>query len=296
MTAGSGFDTINTGTSSTTVYSGTGDATIYLNDTGSANDAVFLDDGQSTVYAAGANDAIYATVADQTIIDSAASGNLIVGLTATGADGGNLVDLIGSGVNATVYNGTGNDTVDAGSGTLTVAEAAGAINFVNVGTGVTSVFGAATNEIVMGSTSASGTGVFIAGAGNETLAGGTSSASLLLYSNGSATSSDSLAGGSGNDTLVAGGGSDTLVGGAGTNEFILDASVTDHASITIGDFWGSSTNELGLSGFTAADVNNIINGGTEQNGSYVVSLSNGATLTFDGITSGSQLSGHIVTF
>jgi len=297
--AGSGFDTVTTGTAATTVYSGTGNGTFTLNDTstsGSTNDIAFLDDGHNVVYADGVNDAVYATAAGQTIIDNSQSGFLVVGLSAPGSNGADLVNLINSDVSATVYAGTGNNTIDAGAGTLTVAEAAGAINFVNVGTGVTSVFGAATNEIVLGSTSATGTGVFIAGDGNETLAGGAASANLTLFSNGLSTSSDSLVGGSGSDTLVAGGGSDTLDGGIGSNMFILDASVTGGANITIGDFWASSTNELGLSGFSSADVNNILTGGHVSNGSYVVNLSNGATLTFDGITSGSQLSGHIVTF
>ena len=299
--AGSGFDTVNTGTGSTTVYSGTGDATIYLHDTGSAMDNVFLDDGQSTVFAAGGNDAIYTTVDNQKIIDISQSGSLIVGLGGYGTNGATIVNLFNSDVNATVYAGTGNNTITSGSGTLTVAEAPGAINFVNLGLGTTSIFGAATNDVVLGSNGSSGTGTFIAGVGSETLSGGAATANLTLFANGHTTlpgggaSYDSLVGGSGNDTLVGGGGSDTLDGGTGANLFVLDAGVTANANITIGDFYASSNNMVGLAGFTQQDVNTILNGGTEENGNYVVTLSNNVTLTFDGITS-SQLSGHIVTF
>lgn len=298
VVAGSGFDTVTTGTGSTTVYSGTGNSTISLNDTstsGSVNDIAYLDDGKSTVYANGVNDQIWATVGNETIYSTASSGTLGVVLSGTGANGGDLVSITG-GATTTVFNNVGNDTIDAGSGTLNVYDAPGAFTYVNTGTGNTIIFGAASTTVVLGSQISGGTGVFIASGGNEQLIGSSATANLTLFGATVAGSADTMMGGSGNDTLVAGAGTDSLFGGTGSNEFLIAASQTDGAHITIGDFWASSGDTLALSGFTAQDVNNIINHGTDVNGSYVVSLSNGSTLTFEGITSGSQLSGHIVSF
>jgi Ca2+-binding RTX toxin-like protein len=298
IVTGSGFDTVNTGVGASTVYSGTGYSTISLNDTntsGSVNDIAYLDDGRSTVYANGVNDQVWTTVGDETIYSTAASGTLGVVLSGTGANGGDLVSITG-GATTTVFNNVGNDTIDAGTGTLNVYDAPGAVTFVNTGSGNTIIFGAASTDVVLGSQVSGGTGVFIASGGAETLSGGASTANLTLFGATVAGSADSMQGGSGNDTLIAGAGADTLFGGTGSNEFLLSATQTDGAKITIGDFWASSGDTLALSGFTAQDVNNIINHGTEQNGAYVVTLSNGSTLTFEGITSGSQLSGHIVSF
>jgi hypothetical protein len=297
VVTGSGFDTVTTGTGSTTVYSGTGNSTITLNDTGTSgvNDIAYLDDGKSTVIANGTSDQVWATVGGQTILSTSESGTLGVVLSGIGANGGDLVSITG-GATATVFNNVGNDTIDAGSGTLNVYDAPGAFTYVNTGSGNTIIFGAASTTVVLGSQVSGGTGVFIASGGAEQLLGSSATANLTLFGATVAGSSDTLMGGSGNDTLIAGAGTDSLFGSTGSNEFLLAANQTDGAHITIGDFWASSSDTLALSGFTAADVNNIINHGTEQNGAYVVTLSNGGTLTFEGITSGSQLSGHIVSF
>jgi Ca2+-binding RTX toxin-like protein len=299
VVAGSGFDTITTGTGSTTVYSGTGQSVFTLNDTavGGVNDIAYLNDGQSTVYANGVSDQVWATVGHETIIDGStiAGSTLGVVLGSFGSDGANLVSVTG-GATTTVFNNTGNDTIDAGSGTLNVYDAGGTVTYVNTGSGNTIVFGAANTVVVLGSQGAGGTATYIASGGNETLSGGLATANLTLFGATVAGSSNDMSGGSGNDTLIAGAGADTLNGGTGANEFLLDSTQTDGAKITIGDFWASSSDTLALKGFTAADVNNILNHGTEQNGAYVVTLSNGGTLTFEGVTSGSQLSGHIVSF
>jgi hypothetical protein len=49
-------------------------------------------------------------------------------------------------------------------------------------------------------------------------------------------------------------------------------------------------------GFTSADVQTIEQSTNNVGGNLVVTISDSTTLTFTGITSGSQLTGHIITF
>jgi Ca2+-binding RTX toxin-like protein len=302
VVAGTGFDTINTGFGATTVNSGTGNATITLNDTATSangtsfNDYVYLDDGHAIVNANGTADAVIATAEGQTIVGGAASGYLGILLASQTTAGNDLVSVTG-GATTTVYDSSGNNTIDGGTGVTYVVDGTGTVNYVNAGAGSTYIFGADSSTVVLDSQKPnSGASYFYAGGGNETLSGGMSDSSQYLFGSNQNGASDSLVGGSGTNLLVAGTGSETLVGGAGANTFLLDATATSGANITIGDFLGGTTDTLQLWGFNASDVNNILHNGQNVGGNYVVSLSNGGTLTFDGVTSGSQLSGHIVSF
>jgi hypothetical protein len=319
VVTGTGFDTVNTGTGNTTVFSGTGDATINLNDTGTPgtpgtfNDYVYIEDGHDIVNANGAYDAVIANTEGETITGAgSATGNLAVVLlpntdsTANGND-----SIISSGGTTSVYDLSSNNTVfgstdgsinsvlyfvaqntdTTGMTTLTAT--------VEGGVGQTYIFGGANTDVVMqNQTGYSGPMFAFASGGNETLDGSMATANEYLYGNvdSSTAGTDVLIGGAGNDILTAGVGTESLTGGAGNNTFFIDSNYTDSSSnITVTDFLAGGNNQIALAGFTQQDITDLLNG-TVTSGNYVATLSNGVTLTFDGVTSASQLSGHIVTF
>ena len=319
VTAGSGQDTIYTSlVGSTTVYSGTGSATIVLQDTtpstagGYINDLVYLQDGSSTVYASGAWDGVIATIQNQTIVgytsDSGTilAGSQLVAVLGPSSDGSPVSNdlVIGAG-SATVYaydNSSGN-TVEGGAGQLVFVGGAGISATVDAGTGQAALFGSAGDTITLGSV-AGGTGslAFAAGAGNESLNGAGFTNLLYLFggqaSGGGAAPSDTLVGGSGANLLTAGAGTELLQGGTGDNYFQIGMGTSENANITINDFSANGTiSTLILDNFSAADKQAIY-GATEQSGAsgIVVTIGDSTTVTFTGITSGSQLQGHIISF
>lgn len=311
IVAGSGDDTIYTGGGSTTVNSGTGHATIYLQDTAvgaTINDSVWLDDGQSVVYANGANDAVIATVGGQTITgaqNTVTSSNLTVVLTATsnvttdvnGVSSAAYNLVVGGAGSTLVYDGSSGNTVDGGSGGLFFIGASSISADLNGGGGNFVAFGADGDTITFGNTSGTTTGLteLIAGTGNETLDGGSASTAVALFGTSDTAGTDLLVGGSGDDTLQAGVGSETLTGGAGDNLFLFNAS-TDGGTITITDFLGSSGNNIAFSGYSPSDIQTALQSGTEADGNYTVTLSDNTSITFDNVTGYSDLNGHIITF
>jgi Ca2+-binding RTX toxin-like protein len=311
IVGGSGDDTIYTGGGSATVNSGTGHATIYLQDTAvgsTINDSVWLDDGQSIVYANGANDAVIATVGGQTIsgaLNTATSSNLTVVLTAssnvsTNVNGDTVTanNLVIGGVGSTlVYDGSSGNTVDGGAGGLYFIGASSITAALNGGGGNIVAFGADGDTITFGNTTGTTTGLteLIAGTGNETLDGGSATTGIALYGTADSTGSDLLTGGAGNDTIQAGVGSETLTGGAGDNLFLFN-SATDGGTITIADFLASSGNNVAFSGYSPSDIQSALQSGTESDGNYTVTLSDNTSITFDNVTGYSELNGHIITF
>jgi Ca2+-binding RTX toxin-like protein len=303
IVAGSGFDTINTGTGATTVNSGTGSATITLNDTGSAgfNDHVWLDDGHAIVNADGTGDGIVATTAGQTIVGGInAASNLAVVLlpnsdasTVAGSANGNDLVTAGAGT-TTVYDDSNNNSVVAGSGNLYFLGGAGISADLTTGAGNVYAFDGVNSALTVTGAGA-GTVYFVAGSGNVSLDGAGSSSTMYIVG-GDTSASDSLVGGSGHDVFTAGGGSETLTGGTGTNIYQINDTFSAGASLTVTDFLSGTANNLVLDGFSQQDVNTLLSGGTESGGNYTVTIGSGTTITFDGVTSGSQLAGHIITF
>jgi hypothetical protein len=313
VVAGSGFDTIYTSAAGqTTVNSGTGDASIYLQDTtaasaGAINDFVYIDDGANTVYANGASDAVIATTEGQTVYgDSVAGGNNFLGvLFASNSDGTpNGNDLVNAQASSTVsvYDYSSNNTVIGGSGVLYFLGGNNVTATIDGGNGGAYVFGSAGDSITLSATAAdTGFGYFVAGGGNETLNGAGSTQSLYLTggqpdSTGAAVN-DSITGGSGFNLLTAGGGSETL-GGAGLNYFQISDSASAGATLTLNDFAVSgNASTLILDGFSASDLQALYNATSDNaSGSLQVTIGDNTTITFTGITTGSQLVGHVVTF
>lgn len=305
IVAGSGFDTIKTSQiGQTTVNSGTGDATVYLNDTTAAsvysgvfNDHVWLDDGHSTIYANGTADAVISTAEGQTIYGGSTANSVLAVVLAPVAGGGNANDYVSAGAGtATVVSDAGGNTVAAGSGVLYYVAGAGVSDTLVAGSGAVYGYTGANDSV---SVSGTGTGsfTFLVGTGNETINGaGTNESMTLFAQTDTAAGNQVLIGGSGNNYFFAGAGSETLTGGADHNAYYINSTESAGATITITDFGAGSNDTLVLEpGFSQQDVQTLLTGGTSGASGYSVTLSDGVTLNFQNLTSGSALSGHIIS-
>jgi hypothetical protein len=305
VVGGSGNDTINTGAGSTTVNAGTGYDSITLNDTGSGayNDQVYLDTGHDMVMADGTGDLVVATTEFVTVMGGSgetAMSNLTVDLLANNDGTPNGYDQITGGAGyLTVTDNSSDNTINGGAGGLTFIGGANISATINTGNSTALIFGSTGDNLTIGTVAGdTGGAVFAAGAGNETLNGAGATGNLTLFgasqANGSGAT-DVLIGGAGNDTLVAGAGVDSLTGGAGSNTFLIDAYGAEGGNITITDFAGNDSVAFGH--YSQADVATALQDGQDINGNFVITFAESSTtVTFTGITSASQLDGHIITF
>jgi hypothetical protein len=317
VVAGSGQDTIYTSLAgSTTVFSGTGEAKIVLQDTTPAsttagagiNDIVYLQDGANTVYASGAWDAVIATQENQTIYGftsdagTVSAGSILVAVLQPNSDGtGSGNDLVnGAGTDSVfVFDNSSGNTIEGGAGNLNFLGGDSVSASIGLGTGNAFVFASAGDNLTFSSeTATGGNGILVAGDGSETLNGAAATNTLYITGDSTATAANDLfVGGAGTNYLTAGTGNETLQGGTGTNYFQINESASGAASLTISDFSASGSSTLFLDGgYTQADVQAIYNSTNDQNGNLVVTIGNSTTVTFTGITSGSQLVGHVVLF
>jgi Ca2+-binding RTX toxin-like protein len=253
VTGGEGNDTINAGTGSTTIFGGTGNAVINLSDSAGSGDVVVLQGGNSTVNASGAADTIFAS---------------------SGAD-------INGGSSALVFVSSPDPGTGAAPDPVTVVSGAGGAY----------LFGVNGTDIVLQGTASAGLSVFVAGQGNETLNAADAAGTVAFFANTTASDpssvSESVTGGSGNDFFQTGTGDEYFQSGSGTDLFDI-ASVAG-GSVTIAGF--TSTDFVQFQGLDAAQAGSLVSGGTVSGGNLTVSLSDGTTVEFIGVTS---LSGHVL--
>ena len=117
--------------------------------------------------------------------------------------------LDGNSLDVTLWDGGGNDTLDASS-----FKTNSKID-LNEGINNVSLVGNSHIWIAFGANIENATG----GRGNDTLIG--NALNNILHGG---LGNDSLSGGVGNDTLYGGGGNDTLIGGTGNNLFVIDSA------------------------------------------------------------------------
>ena len=263
IVAGSGHNTIMTGTGSDTIYSGPGDATIFLNDTaagafsGSFNDFVYLNDGENTVVASGAADAIVAMAPGQVIYGSDDTvGATIVTILPGGAEGAGDT-IYGGAASIAVFDSVGGNTFNTGAGqAYFVAGATMSDIFsdtVNASGGSVYMFGSEGDSVTFAGTVGDGKiSGFVAGSGNETLnAAGFSggNGALAMFASNVSDSvaaqnvNDSLVGGNGLNAFLTGEGNETLDGGT-SNLFYIEHTADDTnantGKITVQDFANSN--------------------------------------------------------
>jgi Ca2+-binding RTX toxin-like protein len=306
VVGGTGNDTINTGTGNTTVNAGDGYDLIYLNDTGvgAYNDSAFLDAGRDSVVAMGTGDYVLATSEYETVTggsgETSASNLTVVLLPNSDGTADGYDSITGGAGYLTVVDSSSDNSVYGGAGGLTFIGGAGITATINTGGGTALIFGNSGDNLSVGTTAGdTGVAAFVAGAGNETLNGAASTSNLVLFGASQADSAsayDTLIGGAGNDTLVAGSGTESLMGGAGSNTFLVDFYGSENANITIGDFLAGN-DSVAFGHYSQADVQAALSAGQDINGNFVVTFTESSTtVTFTGVTSSSQLTGHIITF
>jgi hypothetical protein len=281
IVAGSDKDTIYTGGGAANVFSGTGDALIVLQDTLAAaatgdptsidptyyNQFVRLDDGQDTVEMKGVADVVWSDAPGQSIIGGA--GTDVVALVPLTGDstltGGDTV-AGGSGY-MSVYDDSSSNIVYGGSGTLVVAFTDGIEGSVVAGAGSTVVYGSTGDTINYVTSDTSGSAIFVGSSGESVDASGST----------------------GSLTMVLGTGNETLVGGSGATMFNAnyDSASGLTGTITINDFGGSDV--FDFVGYTAAQAAAIATSGTQTSSGYQITLNDGTTVTFAGVTS---ITGH----
>lgn len=165
----------------------------------------------------------------------------------------------------------GDDTLGGGGGADSLNGGAGN-DSVSGGQGADTLLGAAGNDTVLG------------GAGNDRLDGGNGNDSLV-----GGTGADVLLGGAGADTLQGGAGADTLDGGAGRDVFVFTEAAFGNDVIENFVAGRSVQDVISFAGGAHAGAfdsfADLLDSTTDVDGSAVITLGRGATITLDGVLS-----------
>jgi len=225
------------------------------------------------------------------VVNAGSASNLLV----WGPIGGPGLNFVGGsggpgGTTATVVGQSGHDTIGAGTGSLLSWVGPNETLQASSGGGSVTLFGASNSDINY--TAASGSLLFVANSGNETLNAAGSSTNDVMWGGIDSTAGNSLVGGSGNDLMVAGTGADTFNTGSGSNEFVFIASVlgssAQHDVIT--NFIGGNDSVVLSGGISTVSASS---GGIGPAAFTTLTLSDNTQITFLGVSSASQLTGHI---
>jgi Ca2+-binding RTX toxin-like protein len=313
IAAGSGASAITTGGASAEFFGGTGAVALDATVGGGLYFMLDAANVQATFGGGGGITTLVGGTGAETV--TAGTGSNVLGFFGTG----NL-DFIGAG-SATLFGGVQGSidlvSISGGSGPLVFSGVEGGDATIAGGAGGTTLFGAAGQSLTFTNATTSGTMNWVGtGVGSETVNASGATGNLAL----SAQFVDSVVtvpgggvsviggadmlGGSGNDTLTAGAGNTTMAGGAGTNAFIFDhvvaAGFTYQEFVT--DFQSSDTVFLtnydtasgGAAGSQVA-AQKALASATTSGGSTTITLADNTKVTFLGVTSGSQLNGHIIS-
>ena len=278
---GTGASSVTGGTGSATIFGGAGGGG-YGGGAGGPN--ILVSQG-----AAGANTTLVGGASGDRIFGSAAGNDLLVAAVGResilGGGGSTTIDG-GASAAGVIFAGSGPTTVDGGAaGGDTIVGGSGAMDVVANGD---AVFGTSGALNVTGSTSRSDSIVGGAGALNVTGRGG----NMLVVA---ATSTSSIATGSGASLIVASAGATSVTGGAGSLEMLLGAgtaTVTEGAGAAVFDVvkgaaggtdvingYKTGTDRIALFGYAPGDLQV-----TSSNGSSLISLTDGTRIQIVGVT------------
>ena len=296
VAAGSGDATVSVGSaaSSTILFGGSG--TLAVDNGGSGTEIAGF---TGTVSLSGSNSLVFDGFGSAGTVTDAGSNDTIVGgdnsSTVTATTGNSLVfgttgslDFVGGSAAATVIAGSGAISAQGGQGGVVfAAHADNTAETVTAGTGGATLFGANGSDVNLNGAGNVLYGGYSTSGEGETVNGASLSGAVDIYAG---AGNDSLVGGTGSDTMVAGTGDDTMTGGAGNNLFgFFDGSAGGHYTIT--DF--SSSDAVYLGGYGTAAAATAIANATSAGGSTTITLADNTTITFSGVSSASQLEGHI---
>lgn len=247
--------------------------TIYANNlSGKAGADVLLGlSGKDRLKGLGGADSLYGGDGGDVLLGGLGNDQLFGGragdrlLGQAGAD-----DLFGNAGSDTLMGGNGPDYLDGGTGP---DELIG-------GAGPDKLFGGNQNDTLVGGVGADllfgqgGADRLEGGRQNDVLRGGPGADDLL-----GGGGADRLFGGTGPDTIIGGGGNDQLQGGGGPDIFIF---TTGGGEDVVTDFL-SLTDLLDVSDFGFSSAAEVLAATNNDNGSAVITLSVGESVTLDGV-------------
>lgn len=273
------------GNAALTILSGEG-ALTYTGPSG--NTTVVAGGGGNNIdFQSGLSNAAYLNSGSNTVISDSGNATISAG---TGSNlivvGSGTADIISTGSD-TVIAGSGSDTINVeglngqpGSSNDLVYGGTARLLFVN-GSGASTVYGqyGASDTMYAGA----GGGIYVGGSGgNNALVGGSGAATLYgggagdtLYAG---TGNNALVAGNGPETLVAGSGNDTMAGGSGPDLFSFYNGQTGGADVV--NNFNTSEDSITVQSYSA----DVLSTASISNGSETLTLSDGTTVTFNGVT------------
>lgn len=307
ISTGDGNDTINSGNGNNTISAGAGNNVINLGDGwnyvhSDGQDTITASSGTQNITLNGASSTV--NVGDQSlVVDNGSNQSIKVGNNST-VIGGVQDNITLNGAYGTVSGGE-SGTISAGQGNFVVAQTkdadiniAGNLTFLH-GTGETTVtagqstiFGAAGLDLHLNSTS--GTSLFVATIGNQTLDGASSAFGIHAFGSDYGATTQTFIGGSASDTLVAGTGNATLTGGSGAANVFGFRNGVAGSDYTITDFGSAAGNSVLLvhydeaylknrKGYTKESFQQVLDSASHQNGNTTITLSDNSRITFVGV-------------
>jgi Ca2+-binding RTX toxin-like protein len=197
LAGGAGNDILNGGTGADGMTGGDGSDIFYVDN---ASDAVVETNATAS---SGGSDTVYSALGAYTLGDNVENGRIL----ATG-----VAALTGNGLNNTLYDGTGNNVLDGGTGVDTASWLyAGSAVSVSLAVTTAQATGGSGSDTLIAIENLTGSNY------NDTLTG---NAAANFLNGGSGN--DTLDGGAGNDVLDGGAGVDRMTGGDGSDLYYVD--------------------------------------------------------------------------
>lgn len=254
---------ISTFHSGTAVYGNTGASEVFNS---GGEDTVVQSTGPETVFALASGGLYFGGPGDLTVLSAPNVASTVV------AGQGKAVLYGAPGANSLFFVGPGQFILDGASGSQTVVGAAGlssgAVMFSESGGSLT----------LAGNSNGN---LLIAGGGNVTLNGAGATGNNVFFAG---SGNDFIAAGPGNNFVVAGPGSDTMLGGTGLTLFEVDSAFAAGGHELIANW--NPNDLLYLFGYGPAGGDGLPAGAavTVVNGSEVLTLGDGTSVTFLGVS------------
>jgi Ca2+-binding RTX toxin-like protein len=253
---------------------------------GAGNDRIFLGDGSESIGGAlgdtlaggtGLNQFLDGHLGNQSILGGTAGTETIwggPGDTIRGGSGGN--ETIGGAPGDTITGGSGgNEFIDGARGNQSIVGGSGGNETIWGGAGDTIQGGSGGNETIAGVS-----GETITGGAANTFFDGTSGNESIIAGSGNST----IWGGAHDTIQGASGSGSALMGFAGGNETLWDNGTTSSGHDSVSTFSQAGGDRVSLNSATDT-IANVVGTASTSGGNTTVTLHDGSTITFIGISS-----------